>query len=76
MEDAAIRHSITIFYWHINKFRGKSQSELVPVKDRKTISDKKIDEEIWLKHFEIALTVIDLKENVQRKMKRFVKLWM
>ena len=34
LEDAARRQNIKIFYWHVNKLRGSTQSRLVPVKDR------------------------------------------
>ena len=34
LEDAARRHNNKIFYWHVNKLKGSSQSGLVPVKDR------------------------------------------
>jgi hypothetical protein len=42
LEDVASWHNSKILYWHVNKFRGSSQSGLVPVKDRNwaPISDK------------------------------------
>ena len=43
LEDAARRHNSKIFYWHVNKFRGSSQSRLVIVKysNGAVISDKR-----------------------------------
>ena len=49
LEDAARQHTSKIFYWHVNKLRGSSQSGLVPVKDKNgaTISDKEKGKERW-----------------------------
>ena len=43
LEDTARLYYNKILYWHVNKFRGSSQSGLVPVKDRNraTISIRK-----------------------------------
>ena len=43
LEDAARWHNSKILHWPINKLSGSSQSELLPIKDRKgaKISDKK-----------------------------------
>ena len=57
LKDAARRHNSKILYWHVNKFKGRSQSRLVPVKDRNgaTISDKEKVKERWAEHFENVL---------------------
>ena len=46
-----------ILYWHVNKLKGSSQSELVPVEDRNgaTISDKEKVKERWVENFENVL---------------------
>ena len=43
-----------MLYWHVNKLRENSQSELVPVKDRKraTISEKERVKKKWAEQFE------------------------
>ena len=33
-EDVAKQHNNKILYWHVNKLRGRSQAELVPVSVR------------------------------------------
>ena len=54
LEDAARRHNSKMLYWHVNKFRGSSQSGLVPVKDRNgaRVCDKERVKERWVEHFE------------------------
>ena len=70
LEDAGRRHNSKILYWHVNKIRGSSQSEPVPVKDRggATIIDKERVKEKWVELFENVLnqdTVAkkDIEEN-------------
>ena len=70
LEDATRRHNSKIFYWHVNKLRGSSQSGLIPVEDRNgaTISDKERVKETWVEHSENVLnrdTVAgkDIEEN-------------
>ena len=42
LENAVRWHNSKIFYWHVDKLWGNSQSGFIPVKDRNgaTISDK------------------------------------
>ena len=49
LKDEARRHNSKILYWHVNKLTGRSQSGLVPVKDRNgaTISGKERVKEKW-----------------------------
>jgi hypothetical protein len=35
VEDAAIKHTSNILFWHVDELRGNRQSGLVSVKDRK-----------------------------------------
>ena len=75
LEDAARWHNSKILYWHVNKLRESSQSELVPVKDNNKVTscDKERVKERWAEHFE---NVIELQQKVERKMKKFVIPWM
>ena len=38
LENATRWHNSKIFYWHVEKLRGSTQSGLVPVKDKSGVS--------------------------------------
>ena len=65
LKEAARRHNCKIFYYHMKKLRGDSQSRLSPLEDTNgaTVSDKEQVIKRWTEHLENVLNRNQVTEN-------------